>query len=245
MAIHRIKTGMTVSDSIATSNSNFATLENETKELRERTSSIEGKIPPQTSVENPLADKEFVTSSIANLSSNKVTFNARGDGFPTHKSLVTSAFYYFRGELYTPKNKDYAIVIADETAPSPYTNGQVRYEFDGQYWTYAYGINSGTFTEAQLKAIDSGVTAEKLENIDKTLQSHDQQIKELQTKVDGLSVTELHFATRFNFPNVGVADILYIALDENAVYYWDTTAEVYKCTGRDYKEIMVLSGGNA
>lgn len=36
------------------------------------------------------------------------------------------------------------------------------------------------------------------------------------------------FDTRFNFPNVGESDVLYIATDENAIYRWDEINQIYR-----------------
>ena len=38
---------------------------------------------------------------------------------------------------------------------------------------------------------------------------------------------ELVFANRFEFPNVGRADRLYISTDENAAYRFDTAQNIY------------------
>ena len=39
--------------------------------------------------------------------------------------------------------------------------------------------------------------------------------------------TELVFANRFEFPNVGRSDRLYIATDENAAYRFDVSQNIY------------------
>ena len=71
------------------------------------------------------------------------------------------------------------------------------------------------------------------------------QIDELKKNDDSTSKIELEFATRFNFPNIGVVGNLYIATDENATYYWDDANAIYKCIGRDYNEIETIFGGHA
>lgn len=42
-----------------------------------------------------------------------------------------------------------------------------------------------------------------------------------------VAVTELSFASRFEFPNIGRADRLYIATDENAAYRFDISRNIY------------------
>ena len=55
-------------------------------------------------------------------------------------------------------------------------------------------------------------------------------------------VRELVFKNRFEFPNIGKADMLYIALDEKAVYIFDGELNVYHCVGRNYEEIEIIQG---
>lgn len=55
-------------------------------------------------------------------------------------------------------------------------------------------------------------------------------------------VRELVFKNRFEFPNIGKADMLYIAVDEHAVYIFDGEKNVYHCVGRDYEEIEMIQG---
>lgn len=55
-------------------------------------------------------------------------------------------------------------------------------------------------------------------------------------------VRELMFKNRFEFPNIGKADMLYIALDEKAVYIFDGEKNVYICVGRNYEEIEMIQG---
>lgn len=57
------------------------------------------------------------------------------------------------------------------------------------------------------------------------------------------NVRELVFKNRFEFPNIGKADRLYIALDEQAVYIFDGEQNVYRCVGRDYREVGAIQCG--
>ena len=61
-------------------------------------------------------------------------------------------------------------------------------------------------------------------------------------KAQSVYVRELEFKNRFEFPNIGKTDMLYIALDEKAVYIFDGEHNVYHCIGRDYREIDVIQG---
>lgn len=59
-------------------------------------------------------------------------------------------------------------------------------------------------------------------------------------KADNIYVKELYFENRYNFPNIGKPNMIYIATDENASYIFDTTQNVYHCIGRDYNEISAI-----
>ena len=61
-------------------------------------------------------------------------------------------------------------------------------------------------------------------------------------KAQSVYVRELEFANRFEFPSIGKADMLYIALDEHAAYIFDDEQNVYHCIGRDYREIEIIQG---
>ena len=61
-------------------------------------------------------------------------------------------------------------------------------------------------------------------------------------KAQSVYVRELKFANRFEFPNIGKTDMLYIALDEKAVYIFDGEKNVYHCVGRNYGEIEMIQG---
>lgn len=131
----------------------------------ERVDTIEGLIPAAASTTNQLADKDFVNSSIISMSANPVTYNAAGSGFPTKADLDTATSYYFGGEDYTPSEHDYTIVLADESAPAPWTGGQVRYTYDGTNWVFQYGVNEEPFTSDEVAAIESGITAELVDKL--------------------------------------------------------------------------------
>ena len=61
-------------------------------------------------------------------------------------------------------------------------------------------------------------------------------------KAQSVYVRELEFKNRFEFPSIGKVDMLYIALDEKAVYIFDCEQNVYHCIGRDYREIEIIQG---
>lgn len=57
-------------------------------------------------------------------------------------------------------------------------------------------------------------------------------------------VEELHFSTHFDFPNVGEANKLYIATDEDKVYYWKESHYVALATS-EMEDIAEINCGGA
>lgn len=54
------------------------------------------------------------------------------------------------------------------------------------------------------------------------------------SKAKNIYVKELCFESRYSFPTIGEGGKLYIATDENAIYYFDTTQNSYFCIGREF-----------
>lgn len=147
---------------------------NFTQQDRNDLTRIEGAIPSTASAQNPLADKAFVNSSINAVAAFYITRNAQGDAFPTKAALVGATTFYSGGKVRIPTQNDYATVLADETQSGATT--RYTYQTDTQNGTYPNGqwdlsfvVNSTSFTQAQLDAMNSGVTAEKLTAIDNDL----------------------------------------------------------------------------
>lgn len=117
-------------------------------------STINGKIPSAASSSNQLADKDFVNSSINAIAAYYITADATGNAFATKAALDTGP-YYHDGTARTPTENDYAIVAADETHDDACT----RYSYTGSQWSFQYVVNDTPFTQAQIDAINSGITS--------------------------------------------------------------------------------------
>ncbi|MDE7406485.1 MAG: hypothetical protein K2M89_06405 [Clostridiales bacterium] len=138
------------------------------EELREDVDEIDSYIPSSTSASNKLADQAFVNSSINNLAAFYITSNAQGDAFTTRAALLSAATYYYGGQARTPTQNDYAIVLADESQPLG-VDGKyptTRYSYQGLAWSFQYVLNNTSLTQAQVNAINSGITAQKIANMD-------------------------------------------------------------------------------
>jgi hypothetical protein len=55
----------------------------------------------------------------------------------------------------------------------------------------------------------------------------------------------LEFVSRFDFPNIGESNKLYIATNENKTYRWDEESTSYKVVGSDYNDIELIDCGSS
>lgn len=104
--------------------------------FKDQVSSI---VPVQASAENKLADKDFVNSSIANSTATFRGTFASSDLFPTEGI----------------DGNDYVFL---ETTDALGNQKYDRYKYSNGAWVYEYTLNNSSFTEAQWKAINSGIT---------------------------------------------------------------------------------------
>lgn len=108
-------------------------------EINEFKNQITSMIPPQASVENKLADKDFVNSSIAN-------------------STATFRGTYTSSDLFPTEGIDGNDYVFLETTDALGNQKYDRYKYSNGAWVYEYTLNNSSFTEAQWKAINSGIT---------------------------------------------------------------------------------------
>ena len=103
---------------------------------------------------------EFVNSSINNLAAYYLTYTAQGDAFPTKAALDAATTFYNGGVVRSPTKNDYLIVLADEEHTTALgVNPTTRYVYDGAQWAFQYVVNNTSLTQAQVDAINSGITA--------------------------------------------------------------------------------------
>lgn len=122
-----------------------------------KVSTIDAVIPSAATSSNQLADKDYVNDSINSVTAFYITKNAAGDQFATRAELVNAATYYSWGEVRVPTRNDYAIVLDDETHNDEVT----RYIYNNG-WEYQYTINESPLTQAQINALNSGITSAKV-----------------------------------------------------------------------------------
>ena len=124
---------------------------------------IEQKIPASATSENQLADKAFVNSSINNYSAFYLTKNANGDAFGTYAELTSATKFWNAGVEKTPTKNDYLVVLEDETKTTALgVDPTTRYTYQGEWPTgqfeFQYIVNNTALTQAQVDAINSGIT---------------------------------------------------------------------------------------
>lgn len=117
--------------------------------------------PSQATPSNKLATEDFVNSSINNIASFYITKNAQGNPFESYAELISTSTYYSGGEVRVPTRNDYCIIREDET----HDDATTRYSYQNGQWEFQYIVNETPLTQAQLKALNSGITAELVEQI--------------------------------------------------------------------------------
>lgn len=131
---------------------------------------IDDLIPSSASSSNQLADKNYVDDSVS-------TNTAYFDGsWATYADIPSTVAGFTNESLPEPTNNNYLVVLEDETQDG----GTWRYKYvddGGAYnkskWAVEYQINETPFTQAQLDAINSGVTSSDVALAQSALQSGD------------------------------------------------------------------------
>lgn len=131
---------------------------------------IEDLIPSSASSSNQLADKNFVNDQVS-------TNTAYFDGsWATYADIPSTVAGFTNENLPEPTNNNYLVVLEDETQDG----GTWRYKYvddggayDKANWSVEYEVNETPFTQAQLDAINSGVTSSDVSLAQSALQSGD------------------------------------------------------------------------
>ena len=125
--------------------------------VQDEVDTINEKIPSEASSTNKLADKDFVNSSIATATA---TFRGTVDSLEKLKALT--------GDL-----NDYAFLkVVDSTTGLVKQYDRYKYSASSSTasttgnWEYEYTLNNSSFTDAQWKAITSGVTSNTVTQVE-------------------------------------------------------------------------------
>lgn len=119
----------------------------------QRTTAIEALVPSAASSTNQLSDKAYVDTSVA---TNTAWF--RG----TFNSLEELQAY--EGEV---TNNDYAYVVVRDPLDESLIKEYTRYKYNGstEVWMYEYSIQLHDLTQEQIDALNSGISADRLNGI--------------------------------------------------------------------------------
>lgn len=151
---------------------------------------IDNKISRSASSENPVPSTEEVTGWIrTSQGGRQLSSNSEGAPFPTKQSLTNGPYYYGATQT-TARLNDRATVKADETQD----NRQVLYTYDGIGWV-VYALLNQDLTESQQKALDSGITKEKVASYDDHIvnKNNPHEVTKAQVgldKVNNVAITE-------------------------------------------------------
>ena len=107
-----------------------------------------------------IATESFVNSSINSVTAYYITKNAQGAQFATVAELNSTTTFYSGGAVRVPTRNDYCIVQSDEN----HSNSTTRYIYQNG-WEFQYVVNETALTDAQIQALNSGITATKLSTI--------------------------------------------------------------------------------
>ena len=157
-----IPTPTTVVDNLTTQSATSALSANQGYVLDGKISTINWKIPNEASTSNKLADKNYVDDSINSITAYYITKNAAWDQFATKAELTAATTFYSGGVVRVPTRNDYCIVASDET----HDNSVVRYIYQNGQWEFQYIVNETALTQAQLDALNSGITSGKVSSYD-------------------------------------------------------------------------------
>lgn len=165
--------GLSTNDFSTQEKNKLAGLNNyDDSEIKGEISGIKKVIQNQTTESNKLADKDFVNSSIETATA---TFKGTFENLDLLKATLAD------------KN-DYAFYDHISNSNRVFD----RYKHNGTEWVYEYTLNNSSFTDAQWKAINSGATAElinqiltnadSINSILNTLETIDADLQETKTK---------------------------------------------------------------
>ena len=130
-------------------------------ELKQLFDSITELIPSAATSVNQLADKEYVDTHLSEDTARYLTADAAGSSFSS-KAQLSDGPYYYGGNVTEPAVNDYALVNGDES----HNNAISRYYFINNAWAFQYIVNQISLTPAQIAALNSLITAEKVEAYD-------------------------------------------------------------------------------
>lgn len=133
-------------------------------------STINGKISTTASSSNKLVSASEMGDAIASVEAKQLYKTASQGSFAT-KAQLTSAttFYNADGSVATPTKNDVAYVLADESHDGKSAKYVIASTSPSIVWGFVIAFSDVTFTQDELNAIRSGITAAKVTSYDSHL----------------------------------------------------------------------------
>lgn len=126
---------------------------------------IEGKIPSAASSTNKLVSASEMGDAIEAVEAKQLYATAQQGSFATKAALTGATTYYNAdGTVATPTKNDVAYVLADEShdgKSAKYVVANKPTETVPPVWGFVISFSDNTFSQAQMDAINSGVTSAK------------------------------------------------------------------------------------
>ena len=137
------------------------------KALDAKQDDISSIIPADASSTNQVATKAYADAIGERLEARYLGYDTAGNPFPTHAALTNATTYYYQGQAVAPDTNDITTVTADEDHLNESGVACVtRYRWNGTAWAFEYVINNTGLNEAQLLAVNSGITSTKVAKYD-------------------------------------------------------------------------------
>lgn len=168
--------------------------------LTQDLSKIDGKISPEASADNRVPSEDEVRGWITNsVGGRQLSYSSEGAPFPTRQALIDGLkdnpgdepYYYYGGLKTVAKRNDRATVKADELQG----NRQALFIYTGGGEWVVYALLNQDLTESQQKALDSGITKEKVASYDDHIvnKNNPHEVTKAQVgldKVNNVAITE-------------------------------------------------------
>lgn len=135
--------------------------------------SIKSKISSQATSTNKLVSFSEMGDAIASVEAKQIYKTSTQGSFATKAELLSATiFYNADGSVAIPTKNDVAYVLADES----HENKSAKYTIASTNpitWGFVITFSASTFTQAQLDAINSGITSDKRASYDSHIEDDD------------------------------------------------------------------------
>ena len=210
------------------------TAEDNISTLQTSVSNIQDVIPQDASANNPMRSENSVNDAVTNMMAYYITKDVQGNPFSTKAELLTATVFYSGGQVRTLQRNDYCNVLSDESQPMDSLGNYptTRYLYNNG-WQFQFVINNTALSAEQLAAINSGITSEKVSQINDNANSLNSLTNTVNNQSNAISLLQNEAHTH---DNKQVLDTITAQDIEN----WNN-----KLDSADLPYILNLMGGNS